>query len=187
MLPERYFFEIPIYRCSQATHISEIKKEEQELHSGETKARQMGKHLRDKGSTPDDQQLRSMFQVHPHLVLEEWRFVNNCLPWRYNQIVGWIRLYVLGTQIRGEYYFTLLKRIIRGTRPKCLFHQGKAFELSFEPSFSSQTICNEVLAAIDDLRRERPFKGRYFDLEAFENCAPYINWHSLLYPALPVE
>ena len=40
--------------------------------------------------------------------------------WEYNEIIGYIRLYFFGTQIRGEYWGVNAKKIVR-TRKKSFF------------------------------------------------------------------
>ena len=39
--------------------------------------------------------------------------------WEYNEIIGYIRLYFFGTQVRGEYWGVNSKRVVR-TRKKTL-------------------------------------------------------------------
>lgn len=60
-------------------------------------------------------------------------------------------------------------------------HFGKAFELSFFPGQdSSAEIYSQVCRALENLGKEKPFKGRYLDLEALHNIGPFINWRSLI-------
>lgn len=100
--------------------------------------------------------------------------------WRYNQIIGWLQIYVLGSQVRGEYWFTEKKRIPFIVQNPALVYQGKAFELSFYPEDSSNDIFAGVCARIDMMNKERPFKGRFIDTESFHNTGPAVNWRHLL-------
>ncbi len=101
--------------------------------------------------------------------------------WRYTQAIGWIRLYVLGQQIRGEIWAVDAKRIDREMNKKKFQHLGKAFELSFFPGEDSPAeIYSQVCHALERATKEKPFKGRYIDLEAFQNIGPFINWRGLV-------
>ncbi|MBM3134699.1 MAG: hypothetical protein FJZ89_05300 [Chloroflexi bacterium] len=100
--------------------------------------------------------------------------------WRYTQVIGWIRLYVLGNQIRGDTWFVDAKRIDREMNRKRFRHCEKAFELSFFPEDSSLDIYSQVCDALEKLTKEKPFKARYLDLEAFHNAGPFVNWRGLL-------
>jgi hypothetical protein len=88
---------------------------------------------------------------------------------------------VLGRQMRGEYWFVNVKRIDREMNKRKFEYGGKAFELSFFPGEdSSLEIFQQTYIAIDRLKTEKPFKGRYIDSEAFENIGKFINWRSIL-------
>lgn len=101
--------------------------------------------------------------------------------WRYTQVVGWIRLFVLGRQMRGEYWFVNAKRINREMSKRKFEYCGKAFELSFfSGEDTSMGIFQQTLNAIDRLKTEKPFKGRYIDSEAFENIGKYVSWRNIL-------
>src|SRR5687768_13150966 len=87
--------------------------------------------------------------------------------WRYNQISGWLRIYILGSQVHGEYWFTEKKRIPFIVQNSAFVYQGKAFELSFYPEDSSSDIFASVCAEINEMHKERPLKDRFIDCEAF--------------------
>lgn len=43
-----------------------------------------------------------------------------------------------------------------------------------------EKIYRDTLAAIEQVSKERPLKGRYVDLETFRNLGPFIDWRGLL-------
>lgn len=100
--------------------------------------------------------------------------------WEFNEIIGYIRLHFLGTQVRGEYFGLSKKRIVR-TRKKLFEH--KSWKLAPEVSIRAPKGNEEIIAAvheyIEDCRRELP--RRYIDASILEAVAPYIDWAGLLH------
>ena len=162
---ERYLFEIGIYSCNPDRFFTE-RKEHLQKHL-EWITHQFG------GITRE--------QAPETFTSAETYFIKKYGGWRYTQAIGWIRLFVLGRQIRGEIWVVNAKRIDRKMNKRKFQHYGKAFELSFFPGEDSSTdIYNQVCNALDRITKERPFKGRYIDLEAFHNIGPFINWRGLV-------
>ena len=62
-------------------------------------------------------------------------------PWHYNNTIGWIRIFLLGDQIRGDYYFIDAKRISKSLRQKRYRYHLKAFEILY---FQGQNIIGFV-------------------------------------------
>lgn len=160
---ERYFFEIAIYRKDPDSFYAEREKMVQkqlywiEQHGGAER------------------------EKHPDIYEEQKeRLVETYGSWRYNEVIGWLRLYVLGDQIRGETWFIDAKQIRHNLAKKKFLDHGKAFELSLFPEADSSTdIYNQIRTTIEKLREEKPFKGRYLDLEEFYNLGPFIDWRRL--------
>ena len=98
--------------------------------------------------------------------------------WQFNEIIGYIRLHFLGTQVRGEYYAVLRKRIVR-TRQKVLeYHTWKLVpEREVWDSSSSDKIYSVILDYIEDCRSE--LKNRYIDSSILESIGPYVDWKAL--------
>ena len=100
-------------------------------------------------------------------------------PWRFNEIIGYIRLHFLGTQVRGEYYGVQRKRIVRTRRKTLLWQAWKlAWEREIPNSASSEQIYSIVLEYIDSCRSE--LKHRYVDASGLEKIGPHVDWKSLL-------
>jgi len=89
-------------------------------------------------------------------------------PWIFNQIIGWLRLYVIGTSIKADYYSIKDKDF------------SKAFELNPINSESSINIFKNIHDKIIKINSKRPFKGHYIDLEKFSYIGPYVNWRAIL-------
>jgi len=160
MIPtDRYFFDIPIYRCSPDRHTSWLAEEKR-------KSLQPFEDTRD--TAPESLAIAKQW-------FDEWHWY----PWRYNETIGWLRLYALGAQIRAELWYVKAKRIVRETR-KRIFFVGKEFELSFRTTDSNTEIGREVLERLKDLKQQPLFRKRFIDLECFEAVAPNLDWKGLL-------
>lgn len=107
-------------------------------------------------------------------------FDRDLLPWYFNQAIGWLRLYVFGNSIKAEYYFIDAERINKFVKNKRFLYKGKAFELNPRNSESSTDIYKSICDKIIGLNSETPFKGRYIDLEKFDNIGPHVNWRNIL-------
>jgi len=160
-MSEKYFFDIPIYRCPIEKHTGEMEKEKQRLL---------------------DLGVQNGNEIPESYASDVKRYFHNWVwyPWRYNEIIGWIRLYVLKQQIRGEYWFIRAKLIRKNSRRKGIYHSGKAFECDFHPDQPAAKIYEEICCELERLSNEEPFKGRYLDLEAFHNIGPFVNWRQLM-------
>lgn len=156
---ESCFFEIPVYRCNQDTHAKEMKNKEIEYTIEEYK------------------------ETAPSSYQNMINYFNDTIwyPWKYNEIIGWIYLYVMGTQLRGEYYFTTAKRIGKGINKKKFKYCGKAFEHSLTCTDSSNEIFKEILTVLEKVNKnETPFKKRYLDLRTFKTVGEFVDWKNLV-------
>jgi hypothetical protein len=152
-----FFFDIPVYRCSQDKHSAEMDSE---------KCRFLGRLQRTSTAEINDD-LERLFD----------REVS--YPWRFNDIIGWIRLFVLGPQLRGELWWNRTTRQVKRGRKRFSF-DGEAFELNLLNVNDSTEIVRLILERLNSLNRHFLFKGRYIDLSLFMNLSPYINWQSLM-------
>ena len=162
---DKYIFEIAIYSCGPDNFFKNRDKKLQEHIDWLIKT--------SGGITPDQA---------PEIFREtERHFVKKHGGWRYTQAIGWIRIYIFGWDVRGEYWFVNAKRINLEMNKKKFGWKGKAFELSFSPgSISSLEIYQAISIRLEKLKSERPFKGRYIDMEAFHSVGPFINWRKIL-------
>ena len=96
--------------------------------------------------------------------------------WKYNEIIGYISIRSGLNQIKAEYWFINAKRIGRRTVRKIYEYRDKAFEIWVKSQDTSIDIFNEIREKLLYLKKRRPFKGRYIDLESFDNIGPYLDW-----------
>lgn len=160
---EKYIFDVPVYWCKEssfwrdydarlAAHLAEFE-------------RQTGYPLAD--------------SLRDSLTEDYWR--SYIAPWKFNQIVGWVRIYKLGNQLRGELWYMNARRATTKLTKKQFSDKGKAFELFMPKGASSKDIC-------EGLRRELVLvsleskNGRkaILDLETFDNLSPHVDWRALL-------
>ena|SRR5437763_2075027 len=159
----RYFYDIPVYRISQEKYYSGMDQHIDRVLFPEDSP--YSDTLREREKTNRDENIALRHHLH--------RSYGGC--WRFNEIIGYIRLHFLGSQIRGEYYAVAKKRIVR-TRTKTLEYQ--TWKLAPEIEVPSDASSNDIFAAIlkylSDCRKE--LRGRYVDSQLFELIGPYIDW-----------
>ena len=98
--------------------------------------------------------------------------------WLYNEIIGYIRLHFLGTQVRGEYYSVNKKRIVKSRRKQFEYKTYKLVpEREIRDSSSNEKIFSVILEYVDGCRKE--LKGRYIDSSGLETLGPYVDWKAL--------
>lgn len=156
---EPYYFEIPIYRCDRETHTKEMEIKESEYGVEEFK------------------------EVAPISYQNRINYFHRDVwyPWRFNEIVGWICLYIMGNQIRGEYYFITSQRIGKEIRKKRFLYYGKVFEKSLPSNLPSNEIFQLIIGEIERVNKnDKPFKGRHIDLKAFRTIGEFVDWKLLV-------
>jgi hypothetical protein len=166
MIDRLYFFQIPIYRCTSEKFRNEtlelIKKRkeyfENQLHWQRTSSERL---LILKKSVFQDIEKRA-FSKH----------------WKYNEVIGWIELYIWSGQIRGDLWEVNRKRIKRFGK-KEYFYLSKIFEMHIFTNESSNKIFLRLLESLRKLNDEI-FQKRYMDLSILENTGKFINWKKLV-------
>lgn len=150
----RYFFDVPVYRLA----------EHQYYEAREAFVRD---NLR---AGSEDPELQASFRSH----LER----SYGGPWQFNEIVGYVRLHFLGSQVRGEYFATSARRIVR-TRKKVFWMQTHklAPEMEIPSGASAEDISTIVSAYLS--RCEGELKGRFLDRRMLDAISPHVDWRSL--------
>jgi hypothetical protein len=162
-MKDRWFFEIPVYRCAPGNFAKECEKEIQRHHEW----------LFRTSGVPQSEAPR-VYRLAEERIRAEYGH------WRHNQVIGWIRLLALTHQIQGEYYFIEAKRIHKNIGNKKLVWQGKTLEVHFFPEQSSSDVYRELCDALDQLQSQKPFKGRFLDTEMLLAIGPHLNWRTLI-------
>jgi len=162
-----YFYDIPVYRLPEETYYSDRKAFiEENLF---------------KPNTPESDFRIDFYKKYPdraaifryHL---EKRYGGS---WRFNEIIGYIRLYFFGSQIRGEYYTVDSKRIVRTRKKQFEWRTWKlAPEIDIEPPYGNSEILVAIREYIEDCKKEIP--KRFIDTSTFDIIKQFIDWKALL-------
>jgi hypothetical protein len=162
----RYFFDLPVYRLQRDKYY-------------EARNKYIEDALFLAGST-DEELLRQRNRADPsrngafrdHLE----RTYGGC--WEFNEIIGYIRLHFLGSQVRGSYFAVAKQRIFR-TRTKTLeFRTLKLVpEIDIENPYGKTEVLSAVREYINNCKRELP--NRHIDTSKFDILAPHIDWEAL--------
>ena len=164
-----YFADIPVYRLTQERYIGEMDSfVEKEIQT----------------SFGCDKAAESFCTRYPNRV-DAFRD-DLCLTygvWDFNEIIGYIRLYFSGSQIRGEYW-QMKGQKIRRTRRKIFERRtGKlAVEVDVPGQSTDQVICELIRSYLAGCAKE--LKGRHLDTSRFDATAPYVRWRDLLHQQL---
>lgn len=163
-MAEIYFFDLPVYRLE---HDLYYKKQEKEIES----------YISDmKRGTPNYMPSEAFVINIQQSQYEKYG------PWTFNEIIGYIRLHFLGSQIRGEYFSAEKKRNVL-SRHKVFTY--KTHKLAPEITIRDHTILTnseifiKIQEYIADCKRELA-KGRFLDDSVFMNIGPHVNWRSIL-------
>ncbi len=99
--------------------------------------------------------------------------------WEFNEIIGYIKLHFLGSQIRGEYY-QVAGRSIRKSRAKQFEFVTHKLAPEIEIDFGSTNaeIFERVIQYMADCQEE--LRGRFLDTSILENIGQHLNWADLL-------
>ncbi len=162
-----YFADIPIYRLHE-------KKYYKERDAFIDKAMY--------GETPEAREFRRAFYernkdnkiLHMDHLKKQYGGI-----WRFNEIVGYVRLHLLGMQVRGELFMVDAKRVVRSRKKLLIYQTHKvALERDIPLNASNEEIFEVILQYIADTRQE--LKPRYVDSSLFELIGKFVDWKALL-------
>ena len=163
---EKYFYDVPVYRLSRERYYKDMDE-------------YINKHMHS-GSPSHIKMMEDFYRKEPaqKRASEDRLRKSYGGAWDYNEIIGYIRLYFFGTQIRGEYWGVNAKKIVR-TRKK--FFEYKTWKLApeidlhWEPNSSS--IFLQIQKYLERCKKE--LKNRFIDTRNLEVIGPYVDWKSL--------
>lgn len=99
--------------------------------------------------------------------------------WRYNEIIGYIRLYFFGDQVRGEWWRVSAKRVTKSRKKQFEWQTWKlTYERRIDAKSTSAEIYQTVLEYIDSCKQE--LKPWHIDTSLLETIGPYVNWKALV-------
>jgi len=98
--------------------------------------------------------------------------------WEYKEIIGYIKLYFLSHQIRGEYYQHNVTRIRKTRKKKFAWITHKLVPEINILKMSDEEIYTSIINYIDSCEKE--LKNRYIDADSFRQVGKYIQWNNLI-------
>ena len=157
----RYFYDVPVYRIAEERYYQERD------------------HYIDKVMNQDELRIAAYKRDTRLADVTRERLIRSfggC--WQFNEIVGYIKLHFLGSQIRGEYYGQVARRLLRSRRKYFEWKTWKiASEIDIPDESNSKEIFNLILQYLKDCKIELP--RRYIDAEYLEVIGPHVDWQSL--------
>ncbi len=99
-----FFHDVPVYRLSRDRYYKEMDQ-------------YIEKSMYRDPQNPDTT-MKEFHERKPEMKIQFREHLRNSYggAWNYNEIIGYIRLYFLGSQIRGEYWETKTKRKVRSRK-----------------------------------------------------------------------
>jgi hypothetical protein len=101
-------------------------------------------------------------------------------PWDFNEIIGWIRLYFYGDQVRGEWW-----KIDKSTKHKSRHKQFEYREYKFvyeelmDRNITSRKIYRHILNYLARAKADPRVRKHFVDTSVFERIGPHVNWKAL--------
>jgi len=163
---KKYFYDVPVYRLSR-----------EKYYKG------MNEYIKKQMESGSPRHIEIMKEFHMKEPNQRYAAEDSLRQfyggsWEYNEIIGYIRLYFFGTQIRGEYWGVNSKRVVR-TRKKVFEHKTwkLALEIDLHQAPDSSTIFLKIQKYLMSCQQE--LKGRYIDITHLMTIGPYVNWKAL--------
>src|SRR5258708_2596595 len=152
-----YFFDIPVYRLTKEKYEAEQKAHIESMMFETDASSPRGRYYRD----------------------QLWKRYGG--PWQFNEIIGYIRLHFLGTQIEGEWWRVDAKRVTR-TRKKLFLneHWKVVYEEVISEGSTSIEINWLILFYLKRAQEDKNLKRFYVDTSVFERTGPHVDWEAVL-------
>jgi hypothetical protein len=166
MMDILFFFDIPIYRLRKEKYYAERESYiEKQMY----------------GTDPEEVALRKAFYERNRdnaILFRDHLEKIYGGPWDFNEIIGYIRLHFLGSQIRGELWTVSKKRLVRTRQKLFLYKTQKVVpEKDILLPASNEEIYRIICEYLEDAKKQ--LKGRFIDTSTFERLGRYIDWNGL--------
>lgn len=170
-MKKKDIFEIPIYRCSFEQFNLEKEERKNQL---KTELNSVKKEFPDKF----DKYIDSLLYI-------------NSYSYKYNEIIGWVNIFIDGNQICGECYFerelknrnNIKKRFSKCIRKKRFgLIMGKAFpEITITRTSNNFENSKKLIERLERMNRNNDYlKNRFIDLTKLKNIIEFIDWRTLI-------
>lgn len=165
-------FDILVYRLSPEARLKEVEKLKDDSINPETVYKGLKKQFF----------WDSLGEEQQKFTKEKWErtFYNSkeARGWLYNDVVGYITIFANLNQIKAEYWF-IEGRILRDMKNRIFCYRDKVFEFWVLHTHSSKHIYKRIEKELLKLELREPFRGRYIDMETFQNIGPVVDWKVL--------
>ena len=158
-----YFYDLPVYRLSYEKYNSML---DAEIEAKLEEIKRISGHV-------PSLDLQDRMRQHQYERLG---------PWQFNEAIGQIRLYFLGSQVRGEFFSAERKRNSTGRTKVFTFRTLKlASETDIFPTkqTSSADVWDSIQAYVAKCKKELK-KGRVIDDHRLLTLGPHVDWLSVL-------
>lgn len=162
MIANLYFFIIPVYRLSQDDYLAQMAEEKNKVF------------------TPEKE---TFLENNPNYkILAEEAFIKSYGgKWEFNEILGYIKLHILGTQVRGEYYENDKKRHVKTRIKQFTYITHKlAIEVELPLQKNNTSIYLAILNYLGRCAKDKKLRNRFVDISYFKKIGPYIDWLKLI-------
>lgn len=161
-LREIYFQDMPVYRLEPTKYYDQRRKFVDEFVSESYR-----------GFSPTPAQVKAFKERIEQMDYDKFG------PWDFNEIIGYIRLHFLGSQVRGEYLALNQKRIVKSRKKVFIWQTWKlAPEISLPSGASNSDVLRCICEYVEDCRKELP--RRYIDDQWLRKVGPFVDWLGLL-------
>lgn len=156
----REIVDIPIYRCSLECHKADMESRKERFASSFRGNDEVARRKR--------KELREYFDK------AMW------YPWRYNEVIGYIRVSTRRSEIVGELFLRDAKRI--GRRPTARFcYRGEPIFFHIGQEWSGEQIAERLRSSITAFQgRDKRLRKRFIDTGILSDISPYLDWRGLV-------
>ena len=135
-----------------------------------------------------NQDFKKYFEKHklsnPNIEIEE-KLNMNLLEnfggyWQYNQIIGYLEFYILGSDIRCAYYQGFNKKARRNGKRTFIIYDDTLFKVRIKKKYTNEQIIEKIRNIIKDCSIQKMLKRRYVDTVFFDNISSFVDWKSYI-------
>ena len=159
MVLRKVIFSIPIYFCSHADFSKRIERKKKEF----------------------DAKQKCSYAFKRYGIVQEFRTIER--SWEYNQIIGWIEIYVNGTTLKADYWLIDASRITFNASRKCFEYRSKLADVSITYNKSNEEIVEDIknfFRACQKGTYSKKFKKYYIDIAQLYEWLGFLDIKALI-------
>lgn len=163
-----HIFDIPIYRLSFNDYVKERNSQE---------AKYIERQLQYSSLEMNEEQLEAECNYHSNCWYHQFFWC-----WKYNEVIGWISLYITISQIRGDLYMAKGERF--SGRSKKQFELRETIIKCEVTKFDTDNdIYKELLEELRDTQKENWMRNYVLDIGPFLAIGPHVKWRDVIFAA----